>query len=125
MPASTPDIRVKRIYEPAQADDGARILVDRLWPRGESKVKAALTLWLKDIAPTTPLREWFDHDPAKFTEFTRRYRAELDRNTDAVAQVRPYVRQGPVTLLYGAHDELHNHARVLADYLREHIEDAS
>ncbi len=118
MPASTPDIRVKRIYEPAQPDDGARILVDRLWPRGVSKEKAALALWLKEIAPTTELRVWFDHDPAKFTAFSIRYRAELDGNTAALAQVIPFLEQGRVTLLYGAHDEQHNHAQVLAGYLR-------
>ncbi len=121
MRASTPDIRVKRIYETAEPDDGARILVDRLWPRGVSKVKAALTLWLKEIAPTTELRVWFDHDPAKFAEFIHRYRTELEGNSAAVAQVQPFLEQGTVTLLYGAHDEVHNHARVLADYLRAHV----
>ena len=121
MPASRADIRVKRIYEPAQPDDGARILVDRLWPRGISKAKAALALWLKEIAPTPELRVWFAHDPAKFAQFTQRYRAELEGNRDALAQLQPFIAQGPVTLLYGAHDEEHNHALVLAEYLREHV----
>ncbi|KKO70393.1 DUF488 domain-containing protein [Kerstersia gyiorum] len=111
-------IHIKRIYEPASAGDGARILVDRLWPRGISKANAALTLWFKDIAPTPELRKWFGHDPGRFDEFRQRYEAELAGNPQAIAQMEPYVRQGDVTLLYAAHDPHCNHALVLADFLR-------
>ena len=111
------NLRLKRAYDPATASDGARILVDRLWPRGLSKDAAALTAWLKDIAPSPELRTWFGHDPARFTEFSRRYRAELSANAAAVAQLTAYMKRGPVTLLYAAHDTEHNHARVIADYL--------
>ncbi len=113
-------IVVKRIYDPPEPSDGQRILVDRLWPRGVSKQKAALTLWLKEIAPTTGLRVWYDHDPAREAEFRRRYEAELDGNPQAVARLEDLVKAGPVTLLYAAHDTLRNHALVLADYIRDH-----
>ena len=114
------DIRIKRAYEPAAPDDGARILVDRLWPRGLSKAHAEITLWLKEVAPTPALRKWFGHEPARWDEFGRRYRAELAANPQPVAKLAQYVRDGPVTLLYAARDEAHNHAVVLADYLRRH-----
>ena len=117
MPETAPDIRVKRIYDPPDAKDGARVLVDRLWPRGMSKERAKLRLWLKDIAPSSDLRRWFGHDPARFAEFARRYRAELGANTDALSRMDDLLKAGRVTLLYGAHDEEHNEARVLADYL--------
>ena len=94
------------------------MLVDRLWPRGARKDEAKLTLWLKDIAPSDELRRWFGHDPARFNEFSRRYRAELAANNDAVGRIEDLVKAGPVTLLYAAHDEAHNNARVLADYLK-------
>ncbi|MBB2155003.1 DUF488 domain-containing protein [Gluconacetobacter diazotrophicus] len=119
-----PAIRVRRIYDPPEPAEGARVLVDRLWPRGMSKARAALTLWLKDIAPSTELRLWFGHDPERWTEFQRRYRAELKANPAAVEQVERLGRQGPVTLLYAAHDPDHNEAVVLADYLRRLDEDA-
>ncbi len=118
MPKAAPDIRVKRIYDPPDRKDGARALVDRLWPRGARKEEAKLTLWLKDIAPSNELRRWFGHDPARFDEFSRRYRAELAANKDAVNRLEELVKAGPVTLLYAAHDEEHNNARVLADYLK-------
>jgi uncharacterized protein YeaO (DUF488 family) len=118
MPERSPDIRVKRVYDPPDGKDGARVLVDRLWPRGMSKERAKLTLWLKEIAPSDGLRRWFGHDPARFTEFARRYRAELGANSEAVARLKELVKAGRVTLLYGAHDEEHNEARVLADYLQ-------
>jgi uncharacterized protein YeaO (DUF488 family) len=118
MPRAAPDIRVKRIYDPPDLNDGARVLVDRLWPRGVRKDTARLTLWLKDIAPSTDLRRWFGHEPARFSEFSRRYRAELGANTDAVSQMNDLIKAGPVTLLYAAHDTEHNEARVLADYLK-------
>ena len=113
------DLVVKRIYEPPASDDGQRVLVDRIWPRGVSKQHAALTLWLKDIAPSDDLREWFGHEPARWAEFQNRYRAELDGNSDAVAELRALLSEGRVTLLYGAHDEAHNNAVALAGYLRE------
>jgi uncharacterized protein YeaO (DUF488 family) len=119
MPHTAPDIRVKRIYDPPDRQDGARVLVDRLWPRGARKDEAKLTLWLKDIAPSDELRRWFGHDPARFAEFSRRYRAELAANKDAVGQLEDLMKAGPVTLLYAAHDEEHNNARVLAEYLKD------
>ncbi|MDF3213908.1 DUF488 domain-containing protein [Mesorhizobium sp. M7A.F.Ca.CA.001.09.2.1] len=112
------NIAVKRIYEPPAAEDGQRVLVDRIWPRGVSKQDAALTLWLKDIAPSDELRKWFGHEPARWAEFQERYRAELDGNGAAVTQLRGLLGNGKVTLLYGAHDEAHNNAVALAGYLR-------
>jgi len=110
-------LRLKRIYDPPTPDDGYRILVDRLWPRGVRKDAAALDLWLKDIAPSPELRTWFAHDPAKFADFTHRYQAELDHNP-AVAQLRDLIRaHSTVTLLYAAKDPAINHAVVLRDYL--------
>lgn len=121
MTGSAPDIRLKRAYDPADRDDGARILVDRLWPRGVRKDDLKLTLWLKEIAPTAELREWFGHDPARFEEFARRYRSELDANAEAVARIEEYLRHGRVTLLYAAHDVAHNDAVVLDGYLRARL----
>ncbi len=116
-----PDLHVKRIYAPPEAADGARILVDRLWPRGIRKEEAALTLWLKDAAPSTALRQWFGHDPARWEVFQQRYRAELAERQDVLPALAELLRQGPVTLLYAAHDPEHNHALVLAAWLREHL----
>ena len=116
------DVRIKRIYEPPQAADGARVLVDRLWPRGLRKEAAALTGWHKDVAPSLTLRRWFGHDPARWQAFRARYRAELDANAAALAPLRELARAGPLTLLYGARDGAHNHAVVLAEYLRERLE---
>jgi uncharacterized protein YeaO (DUF488 family) len=99
------------------------VLVDRLWPRSLRKENAALTLWLKEIAPSAALRKRFGHEPARWTEFTRRYRAELARNDEAVAKVVDLSKRGPLTLLYAAHDTAHNHALVLAAYLRDHLKD--
>jgi len=113
-----PDVGIKRIYEPPGPGDGARVLVDRLWPRGVSKEAAALTLWLREIAPSTALRKAFGHDPAHWEAFVRDYRAELAGNAGAVATLRALAAKGRVTLLYGARDPLHNQAAVLADYLR-------
>jgi uncharacterized protein YeaO (DUF488 family) len=118
MPEAAPDIRAKRIYDPPDRKDGARVLVDRLWPRGARKEAAKLTLWLKDIAPSADLRRWFGHDPARFAEFSRRYRAELGANKEAVSQMEDLMKAGPVTLLYAAHDTEHNQALVLADFLK-------
>ncbi|MBS0232288.1 MAG: DUF488 domain-containing protein [Proteobacteria bacterium] len=113
------EIKIKRAYEPADESDGARILVDRLWPRGLSKTRAALSMWLKEIAPSSELRTWFGHDPKKFEEFRRRYRLELAANGDAVKSVVNLLKRGPATLVYAAHDEVHNHAVVLSEYIRE------
>lgn len=107
------DLVVKRIYEQPAPDDGQRVLVDRIWPRGVSKEDAALTLWLKEIAPSDELRKWFGHEPERWAEFQKRYRAELDENGEAVAQLRALLGKGRVTLLYGAHDEVHNNAVAL------------
>jgi uncharacterized protein YeaO (DUF488 family) len=106
---------IKRIYAPPAPADGYRVLVDRLWPRGVSKEAAELDLWLKDVAPSTELRTWFNHEAPRFVEFTAKYRAELDHN-DAVEQLRA-LEPRAVTLLYGARDPEVNHARVLLDYL--------
>ena len=114
-------IVLKRAYEPAAPSDGQRVLVDRLWPRGVSKEKAAIDLWLKGIAPSTALRQWFGHDPALWGEFQQRYRAELDANGEVVGQLRDVIRKGRTTLVYGAKDEAHNDAVVLADYMAEAI----
>lgn len=111
--------RIKRVYLPAAADDGRRILVDRLWPRGLSKAEAEIDDWLKDVAPSTDLRRWFGHDPVRWEPFQQRYRAELKDNS-AVTALADLVAVQPVTLVYAAHDEDHNHALVLAAYLGEH-----
>ena len=115
IPAS--HLRLKRAYEPAGPDDGARILVDRLWPRGVSKAKAALDDWIKDVAPSTELRKWFGHDPARWTEFQRRYRAELRGQSKTLDRIRNLAREHVVTLVYSAHDEEHNDAVVLRSVL--------
>ena len=114
------DIAVKRAYEAPDKADGQRVLVDRIWPRGVRKEDAELTLWLKEIAPSDELRKWFGHEPERWAEFQERYRAELDGNGEAVAELRGLLREGRVTLLYGAHDEAHNNAVALAEYLRDH-----
>ncbi len=116
------DIRTKRIHDPPDIADGARVLVDRLWPRGMRKETAALTLWLKDIAPSPALRRWFGHDPARWPEFMRRYRAQLAANASSLARLGELARAGRVTLLYGARDGAHNHALVVADALRDYLE---
>jgi len=112
-------IATKRVYQPYAAEDGTRVLVDRLWPRGVSKVEAHLDLWLKDVAPSTLLREWFGHDPARWSEFQRRYRDELRQQSAAIAQLRELAARGPLTLIYSAHDTAHNQALVLANYLSD------
>jgi uncharacterized protein YeaO (DUF488 family) len=111
-------LMVKRVYEPLSDADGFRVLVDRLWPRGLSKVKVAVDLWLRDIAPSSELRKWFNHDPARWAEFRRRYAAELDRVPAVVDQLLAQARNGPLTLLYSAQDETYNNAVALNEYLR-------
>lgn len=113
---------IKRIYEPASDDDGTRVLVDRLWPRGVRKADAEVDHWLKGVAPSPELRKWFGHDPARFEEFAAAYCDELDGAPEAVAELLALARAGDVTLLYGARDPECNHARVLAAYLDEALE---
>jgi uncharacterized protein YeaO (DUF488 family) len=110
-------IRVKRAYEPPSGDDGMRILVDRLWPRGLSREKAKVDLWLKDVAPTEQLRNWFGHDPAKWEEFRIRYRVELAEKLEQIRFLRELMQKGTVTLVYSAKDTEHNDAVVLREYL--------
>lgn len=110
-------IKLKRVYEQPAKADGERILVDRLWPRGLTKEKAHVDLWLKDIAPSTELRKWFGHDPAKWAEFKRRYRTELEQNDEQVELLTKEIEKGMVTLVYGAKDEEHNAAVVLRELL--------
>ncbi len=104
------NIQIKRVYEQPQAADGKRILIDRLWPRGLTKQKAKVDLWLKDIAPSTELRKWFAHDPAKWREFKERYYEELEKNNEVVTTLVELLKSGKVTLVYGAKDEEHNDA---------------
>lgn len=113
-------IQVKRAYAPAERDDGQRILVERLWPRGMKKSTLKADAWLKDVAPSTELRKWFGHRVERWDEFRRRYRHELDRHVDAWQPLSDASTRGTVTLLYSAHDTLHNGALVLRDYLSEH-----
>ena len=113
-------IEVKRIYEKPEKTDGFRVLVDRLWPRGLSKEKADIDLWLKEISTSTELRKWFGHDPDKWKGFQTRYRAELRKNRDAVSQLQKIAHQRNVTLLYGARDQEHNEALVLQKFLASH-----
>ena len=109
-------IKIKRVYEKSDKEDGIRILVDRLWPRNLTKRKASVDLWLKDIAPTTELRRWFAHDPDKWKEFRKRYHYELKKNKEQVAVLKEQVKKGVVTLVYGAKDEVHNQAVVLKEW---------
>jgi uncharacterized protein YeaO (DUF488 family) len=113
---STAHLSLKRAYEPADKADGTRILVDRLWPRGLDKQHAAIDEWLKEVAPSSELRKWFGHDPARWAEFRRRYLAELAGN-QATERLRELVRKQHVTLVYSARDTEHNQALVLRDFL--------
>ncbi|MBX3288515.1 MAG: DUF488 domain-containing protein [Acidobacteria bacterium] len=110
-------MKIKRAYEEPSKSDGRRILVDRLWPRGLTKEKAAVDMWLKEIAPSTDLRKWFGHDPAKWNEFQKRYIKELDANPEPVNTIKELAKKGTVTLIYGARDEEYNDAVVLRGYL--------
>lgn len=117
-------IKLKRAYEPPEPEDGFRILVDRLWPRGVSKDSACIDLWLKEVAPSTELRKWFGHDPSKWKPFRTRYFRELDEQTEILAELLEHVRNGPVTLIYAAKDEEHNDAVALKEYLETHAEES-
>lgn len=112
-------IKIKRTYEPPAREDGRRILVERLWPRGMKKEALEADAWMKDVAPTTELRQWFSHEVERWEEFRRRYRKELDSNRSAWDPLLDAATHGTVTLLYSAHDTLHNGAIVLRDYLAE------
>ena len=114
-------VKLKRAYEPASREDGTRFLVERLWPRGVKKDAVRLDAWLKDVAPSTKLRRWFGHDPARWSEFQRRYRAELDRNAEDLEPILKAARRGQVTLVYSSHDQEHNNAVVLKAYLESHL----
>jgi uncharacterized protein YeaO (DUF488 family) len=110
-------IRLKRVYESPTEDDGNRILVERLWPRGVSKAKAEIDLWLKEVAPSAELRKWYGHDSARWEEFRRRYRAELDERGEVLSDLKRRLKEGTVTFVYAAKDEEHNSAVVLKEYL--------
>jgi uncharacterized protein YeaO (DUF488 family) len=112
------DVRVKRAYEPPAASDGYRVLIDRIWPRGVSRARACLGEWAREIAPSAKLRRWFDHEPARFEEFRRRYSEELAARSDKLRELRRRARAGTLTLVYGARDTEHNDAVVLAEILR-------
>lgn len=110
-------IKLKRAYEPPATDDGTRILIDRLWPRGVKKADAAIDEWMKEIAPSTALRKWFGHDPDRWLEFRRRYQSEIRQHSDHLERLRTLARHGRITLVFSAHDEAHNDAVVLRDLL--------
>lgn len=119
-------IRIKRIYEPVEEDDGLRILVDGLWPRGVSRSGAALHSWMKALAPSKVLRQWFGHDPRRWQTFRQRYRDELARQPEALSELLDLCRSSRVTLLYGARDQAHNQAAVLREVLAAELaEEAS
>ena len=111
------NIKIKRVYEQPAQDDGVRILVDRLWPRGLTKEKASVDLWLKEIAPSTELRKWFGHDPEKWKSFRGRYVSEIRHNDDLLKVLKQKASEGTITLLYGTRDEKHNEALVLKQFL--------
>ena len=110
-------VQLKRAYERPAGGDGVRILIDRLWPRGLTKESAAIDYWFKDIAPSTALRQWFGHDPSRWQEFRRRYADEVRQNPEHLGKLRALARQGPITLVFSAHDEVHNDAVVLRNLL--------
>ncbi len=114
-------IRVKRVYDAEDSSEGRRFLVERLWPRGIKKENLRMYAWLKDVAPSQALRQWFGHDPAKWDEFQRRYRAELDSHPEAWKPILDAARQGEVTLLYSARDTEHNNALALKEYLEKQL----
>ncbi len=116
-PTSQSDVRLKRAYAPPSPEDGFRVLVDRLWPRGLRKSDAAIDRWMKDIAPTTDLRRWFGHDPSRWDEFCRRYKAELSHHAEILKELQALAQTGRLTLVFAARDELHNEAIVLRDLL--------
>ena len=115
-------ISLKRAYDSSSQSDGARFLVERLWPRGVKKTSLKIDAWIKDVAPTTELRKWFNHDPAKWEEFRRRYFEQLKNHRAALQPILDAAQNGPVTLIYSSHDEVHNNAVALKDFLMRHGE---
>jgi uncharacterized protein YeaO (DUF488 family) len=116
------DVHIKRAYEKAANADGQRVLLDRMWPRGVKKEDARIHYWAKDLAPSTELRKWFGHDPERWTEFKKRYLAEIRANKDGLSALRNELKGATrLTLVYGARDEEHNNAVVMADYLKKHL----
>jgi len=113
------DVRCKRVYDEPDSGDGYRVLIDHIWPRGISRERARLDEWARDLAPSGELRKWFDHDPARFDEFRKRYRRELAEQSDRLKELRDRARGGPLTILYAARDVQHNNAVVLAELLRD------
>lgn len=116
-------IKIKRVYEEAESQDGTRFLVERLWPRGMKKAALRMDGWLKEVAPSTALRQWFGHDPQRWDEFKRRYFAELDAAPEVWQPILAAAREGTVTLLYSAHDTAHNGALALQEYLGQQHQD--
>jgi uncharacterized protein YeaO (DUF488 family) len=114
-------VRTKRVYEEASPRDGTRVLVDRIWPRGLRKESASVDLWLKEIAPSTELRKWYGHNPERWAEFKKRYETELADHTDELKQLIALARNGPVTLLFAAHDGERSNAEVLKQYLGRRV----
>ncbi|MGD0401254.1 MAG: DUF488 family protein [Syntrophobacteraceae bacterium] len=114
-------IRTKRVYEPSEAGDGTRFLVDRFWPRGMKKESLQMEAWLRDVAPSDSICRWFGHDPAKWTEFQDRYFAELDTRREALRAIIEATGRGNVTLLYSAHDTEHNNAIALMKYIEDRV----
>jgi uncharacterized protein YeaO (DUF488 family) len=117
MSTAAANVKIKRVYEPAEPDDGTRILVDRLWPRGISKQEASVDQWNRELSPSPQLRKWFGHKVNRWPEFSHRYRLELASHAEALAALRCRVKEGPVTLVYAAKDQRHNHAIVLRSVL--------
>ena len=118
-------LKLKRVYEPSSPQDGFRVLVERLWPRGITKEQAAVDLWLKEIAPSTELRKWFGHDPAKWPEFRDRYRQELGKAEEALNLLRQRMAHGAVTLVFASRDEQHNSALVLKEHMASSLKKQS
>jgi uncharacterized protein YeaO (DUF488 family) len=118
MASLTPDVRVKRIYDPAGDGDGYRVLIDHVWPRGITRERAALDEWAKELAPSAELRQWFAHLPERFPAFRSQYLQELEGHDDRIEELRRRARAEPVTILYAARDREHNNAVVLADMVR-------
>lgn len=114
-------LAVKRVYEPPSPRDGLRVLVDRLWPRGLKKEDARLDLWARELAPSTKLRQWYQHDPEKWPEFRRRYFAEIDEHPDAVKDLVARARRGQVTLVFSSREERLNNAVALREYLKRRL----
>ena len=116
-------LKLKRVYEPASATDGTRFLIERLWPRGIRKEALLIKAWIKEAAPSTVLRQWFQHDPARWDEFRSRYFAELEQNSAGWAPLLEAAREGAVTLVYSSHDTEHNNAVALKEFLERHLKE--